>query len=93
MENYSYNGAEKADYQKWQDKKYAEVFEQELLGLERRKVNTDCTIEDIEGLLESLYRLDGDDWLGRGGVQDIVISATIAAHERFIAEWKSAACL
>jgi hypothetical protein len=53
--------------------------------------NTDCTIEDIESLLKSLYKLDGDDWLGRGEVQDIVMSATLAAYEHFIAEWKRAA--
>ncbi|MDR0644435.1 MAG: hypothetical protein LBG05_05925 [Treponema sp.] len=85
--------AEETAFHRWRDEKYEEVFEQELRGLERRRTNTGCTVEDIEGLLESLYRLDGDNWLGRGEVQDIVTSATIAAHERFIAEWKSARCL
>jgi hypothetical protein len=86
-----YNDVKETALQDWRDKKYKEVFEQELRGLERRRANTDCTIEDVEGLLESLYRLDGDDWLGRGEVQDLVVSATIAAHERFIAEWKATA--
>ncbi|MDR0785617.1 MAG: hypothetical protein LBE74_07035 [Treponema sp.] len=89
MMNSSLDAVDKTAYKGWRDEKYDEVFEQELRGLERRRANTGCTIEDIEGLLESLYRLDGDNWLGRGEVQDIATSATIAAHERFIAEWKT----
>jgi hypothetical protein len=33
--------------------------------------------------------MDGSDWLGRGGVGDLTMAATIAAYERFIAEWKA----
>jgi hypothetical protein len=33
--------------------------------------------------------MDGADWYGRGGVQDITMAATIAAYEHFITEWKS----
>jgi hypothetical protein len=72
----------------WREIKYNETFEQEVLGLERRRASTSCAIEDIEGLLNHLYKLDGDNWIGRGEVQDIVMSATIAAHEHFLAEWK-----
>ena len=74
----------------WRDVKYNEVFEQEVLGLERRR-NADpaFTVKDIEGLLEHLYDMDGADWYGRGEVQDIIMAATIAAHEYFIAEWKN----
>jgi hypothetical protein len=32
--------------------------------------------------------MDGNDQGGRGPVQDIDLAATIAAYERFIAEWK-----
>jgi hypothetical protein len=72
----------------WRELTYEKTFEQEMRGLERRRVSTACTIEEIESLLESLYKLDGDNWLGRGEVQDIVMSATIAAYERFLAEWR-----
>lgn len=72
----------------WKDVKYEEIFEQELRGLERRRENTGCTLEDIEALLWNLYKLDGDNWIGRGEVGDIVMSATIAAYERFTAEWR-----
>jgi len=74
----------------WQDRKYTETFEDELRGLERRRaVDPNCTIDDIKGILEHLYIMDGSDWLGRGGVQDAVMYATIAAYEHFIADWQA----
>jgi len=74
----------------WKEIKYTEVFEEELRGLERRRESDPlCTVKDIEGLLQHLYIMDGADWYGRGGVQDIIMAATIAAHEHFIAQWKA----
>ncbi|MDR0312210.1 MAG: hypothetical protein LBI14_01285 [Treponema sp.] len=74
----------------WRDIKYTEIFEQELRGLERRKnYEKECTIEDLEGVLEHLYIMDGADWYGRGEVQDIIMAATIAAYEHFRAQWKT----
>jgi len=74
----------------WRDKKYTSTFEEELRGLQRRReADPLCTIEDIEGVLRHLYKSEGDDWLGRGEVGDITMAATIAAHEDFIAQWKS----
>jgi len=76
----------------WKEIKYEEVFEGELRGLERRrKSDPYCTVEDIEGLLRHLYIMDGADWYGRGDVQDIIMAATIAAYEHFIAQWKAGA--
>ena len=73
----------------WIDVKYGEVFEQELRGLERRRQSDPgCTVQDIEGVLEQLYLMDGSDWLGRGQLQDIIMAATIAAYENFIHQWK-----
>jgi hypothetical protein len=75
----------------WRDIKYQETLEQELRGLERRRESDpNCTVKDIEGVLQHLYHMDGADWVGRGEVQDIIMAATIAAYERFIAEWKAA---
>lgn len=74
----------------WRDVKYREVFEEELRGLRRRRESDPrCTVEDIEGVLRHLYIMDGADWYGRGDVQDITMTATIAAYECFIARWKA----
>jgi hypothetical protein len=74
----------------WKDVKYEEIFEQELRGLARRRESDQrCKVEDIEGVLQHLYIMDGADWYGRGDVQDIIMAATIAAYEHFIAQWKA----
>ncbi|GHT97431.1 hypothetical protein FACS1894142_1950 [Spirochaetia bacterium] len=75
---------------RWQDIKYTETFEQEVRGLERRRASdASCRVEDLEGTLLHLYHMDGADWVGRGEVQDIIMAATIAAYESFIAQWKA----
>lgn len=67
-----------------------ETLEAELRGLERRRrADPDCTIADLEGTLRHLRIMDGAGWAGRGEVQDTAIAATIAAYERFIAQWKA----
>jgi len=74
--------------EEWQKIKYSEIFEQETRGLTRRRQSDpNCRKEDIEGTLKSLYIIDGADQGGRGVLQDIIMAATIAAYERFIAEW------
>ena len=74
----------------WRDIKYTETFEAEMRGLiRRRSADPNCTIEDIEGTLKHLYIMDGADQHGRGGVQDAVMAATIAAYEHFISQWRS----
>jgi hypothetical protein len=74
----------------WRGIKYNETFEEELRGLERRRAaDPNCTVADIEGTLKHLYIMDGADWGGRGGVQDAVMAATIAAYEHFVARWKA----
>ena len=74
----------------WRDITYTETLEEELRGLERRRrADPNCTITDVEGILKHLYIMDGADWGGRGDVQDTVMAATIAAYERFIAQWRA----
>jgi len=74
----------------WQDKKYNEVFDQEIRGLTRRRHSeSGCRIEDLEAILRNLYIKDGADQEGRGSLQDTVMYATIAAYEHFIAQWKT----
>jgi hypothetical protein len=79
----------------WQDNLYTKVFNEEYDGLDRRfKSEYPCGdnaakknfIADIQGLLNSLYDSDGADWAGRGEVQNIHISASIAAYESFISD-------
>jgi hypothetical protein len=78
----------------WRDIKYAETFEGELRGLERRRVSDPaCTIADLEGTLRHLYIMDGADWGGRGDLQDTVLAATIAAYEHYIEVWKKSCLL
>ena len=74
----------------WKKVKYEEIFEEESRGLlRRREADPLCKVEDIEGVLQHLYIMDGADWYGRGDVQDITMAATIAAYEHFIAQWKA----
>ena len=78
----------------WRDVTYRETFEGELRGLQRRRESDPAlTVGDIEGTLRHLYILDGADHDGRGGVQDLTMAATIAAHEHFIALWKTESAL
>lgn len=73
----------------WEEKKYQEVFDDETrLLIRRRASEASCTIEDIQGILDSLYILDGNNAGGRSSVQQLEISATIAAYEAFIHQWK-----
>ena len=72
----------------WRDIKYHEIFEEETRGLiRRRQADPSCTIDDLHGILKNLYILDGADHDGRGDLQDIIISARIAAYECFISQW------
>jgi hypothetical protein len=80
--------AESAD---WREKTYEHTLEEELLGLERRlKADPGCTVGSLEGILRHLYHSDGADWGGRGELQSIILSATIAAYELTIARLKKA---
>lgn len=73
----------------WEEKKYQEVFDDETRLLVRRRTSdASCSIDDIQGILDSLYVLDGNNATGRSCVQQIEISATIAAYEAFIYQWQ-----
>ncbi|GMO29878.1 MAG: hypothetical protein Ta2F_05330 [Termitinemataceae bacterium] len=73
----------------WQDTLYTKTFNEEYEGLRRRVANSSsgiAEIADIKSTLNTLYDMDGADWLGRGEVQSIALSAVIAAYESFIAD-------
>ena len=74
----------------WKEEKESEVFEGTLRGLEnRKKVDPAFKLDDAKSALAHLYILEGNDWLGRGELGDLITSATIAAYEHFVAEWES----
>lgn len=74
----------------WQEKKFDEIFENVYATTKyRRFIDPGFGIRDLERLLATLYVSDGNDQGGRGGVGDVISSATIAAHEQVLAEWKS----
>jgi len=69
----------------WQDVKYKEIFDQETRGLIRRQQSpAGISADELKGTLKNLYIMDGADQGGRGPLQDIIMSATIAAYEKFL---------
>lgn len=71
----------------WEQDKFDEVFEDELRLLNRRfESKSSCSIEDLEGILQSLYIMEGQNLEGK--VHEISLAATIAAYEAFIHEKK-----
>lgn len=74
----------------WETEKFNEAFDDEMRLLTRRRLNDkDCTIDDLEGILNALYVLDGNNIDGRSRVQEISLSASIMAYETFIERWKN----
>jgi len=71
----------------WEQDKFDEVFEDEIRLLNRRfESKVSCSIEELEGILQSLYIMEGQNLEGR--VREISLLATIAAYEAFIHEKK-----
>jgi hypothetical protein len=74
----------------YRDQAYQESIDSTLDQLrQRRKIDPSFTIEDAKGVLTHLYVQEGNDWLGRGELQDAKLGAQIAAHEIFIHEWEN----
>jgi len=72
----------------WIDVEYNKVYQEELRGLTRRREHDKTlTIEELQGILDSLYIIDGNDQDGRGALGDTTVSAQIAAYEHFIHQW------
>lgn len=74
----------------WREEKYREIYESNLKGLERRRErDPEFGLADAEGTLRHLYIQSGNDQDGRGELQAIVMEATIAAYEAFLAAWRA----
>ncbi|MBR7064449.1 MAG: hypothetical protein IKI31_04820 [Treponema sp.] len=68
---------------------YTNALEDELRFLERRRsLDQNLTVEDLETTLEWLHVQDGDNFDGRGALQQTAMDAQIAAYEIFINDWK-----
>lgn len=75
----------------WQEKKYAEFYAEEYDFLKRRLAQGVVDVNDLEGVLQSLYIFDDNNLDGRSVVMQLSLSASIAAYEAVIAELKSVA--
>lgn len=72
------------------NQKYRQVFEATIAQLTiRRRTDPKFTIEDLRQLLHTEYTHQGNDWVGRGSLAQVVQSATIAAYEQFLTEWQN----
>lgn len=73
----------------WKETAYDSSYETTLANLVRRRAeDPDFSPEKARGILQHLYIQDGNDWGGRGELQDLQLQAMIAAHEAFIAAWE-----
>ena len=69
-------------------KKYEQVFEETLLMLAHRRQNDpEFSLREMKRLLETEYVNQGNDWVGRGSLFDVVEEATLAAYELFYSRW------
>lgn len=72
----------------WKETSYDETYHATFKSLERRHHDDDTfLIDDAKRVLGDLYVQDGNNWVGRGELQDIVMQATIDAYECFISGW------
>jgi hypothetical protein len=70
----------------WREETYRQIFEETCKSLEAGLRDNHLTRAELERLLEAMYVDEGNDWLGRGALQEVTQSATIAAHEHVLAE-------
>lgn len=70
---------------------YREAFEAIYAHLEERlRIDPTFTPEDIRQFLKDTYARQGNDWGGRGVLENKKLDAVVAAHECFLAEWEDA---
>lgn len=72
----------------YREKIYEDTLNNVCKEMRLRKQNDpQFTKEELEGVLRSLYVDQGNDWVGRGEIRDIINEATICACELVLAEW------
>lgn len=73
----------------WKEAAYESSYEATMANLVRRRAeDAGFSPDKARGILRHLYIQDGNDWGGRGELQDLQLQAMIAAHEAFIAAWE-----
>lgn len=74
----------------WKETTYDDTYSTTLRSLQRRRADDPSfTLDDAKGQLRHLYVNDGNNWVGRGELQDIIVQAMIDAYECYIAECES----
>ncbi len=74
----------------WKETTYDDTYSDTLKSLRRRLAeDSSFTIDAARGQLKHLYINDGNNWVGRGELQDIIVQAMIDAYEHYIAERES----
>ncbi|MGC9394176.1 MAG: hypothetical protein ACP5J4_04920 [Anaerolineae bacterium] len=69
---------------------YRQTFEAIYAYLEERLcIDPTFTPEDIRQFLEDAYVRQGNNWIGRGVLEDKKLAAVIAAYESFLAKWEA----
>lgn len=72
------------------EEKYNEVFNNIYYGLKSQYASDiEKAIINLERQIEDLYVFEGSDWLGRNDLKAASISATIAACETLLLEFKT----
>jgi hypothetical protein len=74
----------------WRDETYRRVFESTCRFVEAGLRDGSYQRDEVERMLEAAYVDQGNDWLGRGALQDTTQAATIAAYEHVLAELAAA---
>ena len=75
----------------WKEKTYDDTYDKTQRSLVRRRADDPSfDLESARGVLKHLYIQDGNDWGGRGELQDIVMKATLDAYEHFLSRWEAA---
>ncbi|HOT91263.1 MAG TPA: hypothetical protein PLJ78_05665 [Anaerolineae bacterium] len=68
---------------------YEQTFETIYAHLEeQRRTDPTFTPDKIRQFLKDAYARQGDDWIGRGVIENKKLDAVIAAYECFLAEWE-----
>ena len=77
------------EYDQWDEETYDNVYEDIRAYIEKRKQDDKTfNIIELKKMIDEAYVKRGMDWIGKGPVQFIIESATIAALEQKYVEWK-----